>query len=321
MKTRDGILNLKLDSREALVVHKALAAEQRVKMLSLLAKRAMNINEIALALDISQPTASIHVRVLEDAGLVETELVPTDRGSEKRCRTAFRRLVFESDDVSDISREIALEIPMPIGLFTAVSVAPPCGMADEKELIGYNDNPETFLRADRARAQLIWFSAGWVEYTFASNLPPNAEVGAVEFVAELCSETTGYNNEWPSDITVWINGIEVGSWMSPGDLGGTRGRLNPDWWPDGHTQFGMVKSWIVDESGSKVDGVPVSNTRLSDLGIGYQAPVVVRVGNRPDAAHIGGLNLFGRQFGNYAQDLILRIRYKLRAAIRMAAGS
>lgn len=324
MGSRERVLTLRLDSREALAVQKALAAEQRVKMLSLLSKQPMNINEIALKLGISQPTASVHVRVLEEAGLLETELIPTDRGSEKRCWTAFRKLIFESDgvseDVPDISREVALEIPMPIGLFTAVSVAPPCGMADEKEYIGYNDNVESFLHADRARAQILWFSSGWVEYTFASNLPPNAEVCAVEFVAELCSETTGYDDQWPSDITVWMNGVEVGSWMSPGDFGGTRGRLNPDWWPDGHTQFGVVKSWIVDDVGSKVDGVPVSDTRLGDIEIGYQTPVVVRIGNKPDAPHVGGLNLFGRQFGNYQQDLILRIRYKLRAPVRMAAG-
>ncbi len=320
MTDADGVKILKLDSREALVIHKALAAEQRVRILSLLARAPMNINEIAEVLGISQPTVSVHMRVLEDAGLVDTELVPTDRGSEKRCRTAFNRLVFENDIQPQMGREIVTEIPMPVGMFTAVSVVPPCGMADERELIGYNDIPESFLSADRARAQIIWFSAGWVEYTFAPNLPPTADVTAIEFVAELCSETTGHNNEWPSDISVWINGVEIGSWLSPGDFGGVRGRLNPSWWPKDHTQYGVVKSWITDETGSKVDGVPVSDTRLSDLGIGYQSQVVVRIGNKPDAAHVGGINLFGRHFGNYPQDLILRIRYKLRAPIRMAAG-
>jgi len=320
LSERDRVRTLRLDSREALVVHKALAAEQRVKILSLLAKQPKNINEIAEALGISQPTVSVHMRVLEDAGLVETELVATDRGSEKRCRTAFSRLVFENEIQPEVGKEMILEIPMPVGMFTGVSVVPPCGMADEKELIGYCDNPETFLRADRARAQVIWFSAGWVEYTFASNLPPTADVTAVEFVAELCSETTGHNNEWPSDISVWINGVEIGAWMSPGDFGGTRGKLNPGWWPDGHTQFGVVKSWITDETGSKVDGVPVSYTRLSDLGISYQSQVTVRIGIKPNAAHVGGINLFGRHFGNYPHDLILRIRYKLRAPIRLAAG-
>lgn len=320
MKNGDGVLTLKLDSREALQVQKALAAEQRVKILSLLAARPMNINEIASALAISQPTASVHVRVLQDAGLIETEYVPTERGSEKRCRIAFRRLVFEANVLQEASTEMAVEIPMPIGLFTAISVKAPCGMADEKGQIGYMDNPESFHLAERARAQLIWFRAGWVEYTFGSNLPPNAEVTALEFACELCSETTGYNNRWPSDITVWVNGVEVGTWMSPGDFGGTRGKLNPGWWPDQNTQFGVLKSWIVDNSGSKVDGVQAGDARLDDLGISYQSPIVVRIGNKRDAAHVGGVNLFGRHFGNYPQDLILRVRYKLRAPIRIAAG-
>lgn len=320
MKNTDGVVTLRLDSREALQVQKALSAEQRVKILSLLAQQPMNINEIASALEISQPTASVHVRVLQDAGLIDTEYVPTERGSEKRCRISFRRLVFEANVQQEVGAEMSLEIPMPIGLFTRISVKPPCGLADDTGPIGYMDNPECFHLAERAKAQLIWFRAGWVEYTFASNLPPNADVTAVEFTCELCSETTQYNNEWPSDITVWINNVEVGTWMSPGDFGGTRGKLNPTWWPDQNTQFGMLKSWIVDEAGSKVDGVQAGDARLADIGIGYQSPIVVRIGNKRDAAHIGGVNLFGRQFGNYPQDLILRIRYKLRSPIRTAAG-
>jgi predicted transcriptional regulator len=320
MRNGDGVLSLKLDSREALMVQKALAAEQRVRILGLLSGGPMNVNEIASALSISQPTASVHIRILQNAGLIESELAATDRGSEKRCRIAFRKLVFETAVAQEAVREIVREVPMPIGMFTAVSVKQPCGMASEKNLIGYNDNPESFLRADRAGAQIIWFSEGWVEYTFPTDLPPDAEVTAIEFVCELCSETATYNDHWPSDITVWMNGIEVGTWPSPGDFGGTRGRLNPDWWPDTNTQYGVLKSWIVDESGSKVDGVPATGARLSDLRITYQSPIVVRIGNKPDAAHIGGVNLFGRYFGNYPQDLNLRIRHRLRAPIRIAAG-
>lgn len=305
-----GVLTFKLDSREALLVQKALGAEQRVKMLSLLAKRTMNVNELASALGISQPTASVHIRMLQDAGLVATEFTPTDRGSEKKCQLAFSKLVFEAELEQEAASEMTLEIPMPIGLFTGVSVIAPCGLATEDGLIGYMDNAESFLLAERARAQIVWFSAGWVEYTFASNLPPNAEVTEIEFTLELCSETTSYDNEWPSDITVWMNGVEVGTWLSPGDFGGTKGKLNPDWWPEQNTQFGAVKTWRVDDTGSKVDGVSVSDTRLADLGVNYQAPVVVRIGNKADALHVGGVNLFGRHFGNYPQDLLLRIRYK-----------
>lgn len=320
MKNGDGILSLRLDSREAAAIRKALAAEQRVRILELLSRNPMNVNEIAAALSISRPTASIHIRVLENAGLIETELAAKDRGSEKRCRIAFRKLVFETQVAQDAVREIVREVSMPVGMFTAVSVKQPCGMASETNLIGYNDNPESFLCADRARAQILWFSEGWVEYTFPTDLPPDAEVTAIEFVCELCSEVGGYNNCWPSDITVWMNGIEIGTWLSPGDFGGTRGRLNPDWWPDSNTQYGMLKSWIVDEHASMVDGVPAAGARLGDLKLTYQSPIVVRIGNKPDAAHVGGVNLFGRHFGNYPQDLILRIRHRLRAPVRIAAG-
>ena len=316
MKSTDGVMSLELDSREALKVHKALSAEQRVKILGLLAKQPMNINEIASALQISKPTASVHVRLLQNAGLIDTEYVPTERGSEKRCRISFRKLVFEANVQPETDAEMSLEIPMPIGLFTRISVESPCGLADENGPIGYMDNPECFHLAERAYAQLVWFRAGWVEYTFASNLPPSAEVTSLEFSCELCSETTQYNNEWPSDITVWVNGVEVGTWMSPGDFGGTRGKLNPSWWPDSNTQFGMLKCWTVDDTGSRVDGMQAEDASLSDLGICYQSPIVVRIGNKHDAAHIGGVNLFGRHFGNYPQDLTLRLRYKLRGLVR-----
>ena len=37
----------------------------------------------------------------------------------------------------------------------------------------------------------------------------------------------------------------------------------------------------------------------------------MRIGVRADAENVGGLNLFGRGFGNYPQDLGLRLEYRL----------
>ena len=45
------------------------------------------------------------------------------------------------------------------------------------------------------------------------------------------------------------------------------------------------------------------------LGLAHGEPIVVRIGVRPDAENVGGLNLFGRGFGNYPQDLGLRLEY------------
>ena len=45
-------------------------------------------------------------------------------------------------------------------------------------------------------------------------------------------------------------------------------------------------------------------------GCSHGEPIVVRIGVRPDAENVGGLNLFGREFGNYPQDLGLRLEYQ-----------
>lgn len=212
---------------------------------------------------------------------------------------------------------------MPIGLFSAIETRPTCGLASRERVIGFLDNSQSFLMPERAEAQVLWFGAGWIEYVFPFDLPPTAEVTGLELSAELCSEAPNYDNEFPSDITVWVDGVEVGTWTAPGDFGGRRGRLNPGWWSDSLTQFGALKSWSVSESGSMVDGTPSGQTRIADLGIAYQRPISVRIGNKPGAAHVGGLNLFGRHFGNYPQDLILRIRYRLknRGQVAEAVGN
>ena len=108
---------------------------------------------------------------------------------------------------------------------------------------------------------------------------------------------------------VWINGIELGSWTSPGDFGGTRGRVTPAWWFDYMTQYGVLKMWSLDAEGAYIDGSSVSGTTLRDLDIVAGQPVTVRIGIKPDAEHPGGFNLFGRGFGNYPQDLMLRFHY------------
>jgi predicted transcriptional regulator len=314
-----GAITVKLDSERGEIIRKALAAEQRAKLLALVARRAMNVNEIAATLGLSQPTASTHIHVLEEAGLIECEYASTGKGSEKRCWTKFDRLTFELDSGGPETEENVQEVQMPIGLFTDVSIKPTCGLASSSRVIGFLDNPQSFLMPERAEAQILWFADGWIEYTFPCDLPPTAEITGFELVAELCSEAPNYDNEWPSDITVWINGVEVGTWTAPGDFGGRRGRLNPDWWSDSLTQFGALKSWSVANSGCSIDGTAAGPVRLSDLDTAYGRPVVVRIGNKPDAVHLGGLNLFGRRFGNYPQDLILRIRYQLKTPTQVTS--
>jgi ArsR family transcriptional regulator, arsenate/arsenite/antimonite-responsive transcriptional repressor len=52
-------------------VTKALSDPNRVKMVKMLQKKEMCVCEIQAALEIAQPTVSKHLKILEDAGLVE----------------------------------------------------------------------------------------------------------------------------------------------------------------------------------------------------------------------------------------------------------
>jgi len=52
-------------------VFKALADETRLRILKLLEVREMCVCEVMIALDLTQPTASHHLGILENAGLVK----------------------------------------------------------------------------------------------------------------------------------------------------------------------------------------------------------------------------------------------------------
>jgi len=57
-----------LDAKTRLL--KALANETRLKMLKLLSKREMCVCELTVALDLTQSTASHHLNILENMGLI-----------------------------------------------------------------------------------------------------------------------------------------------------------------------------------------------------------------------------------------------------------
>ena len=61
------------------------------------------------------------------------------------------------------------------------------------------------------------------------------------------------------------------------------------------------------EVGTYVDGVKISPVSLKDLGLDEHRSIRLRVGVREGAKHPGGINIFGRGFGNYDQDIVLRM--------------
>ena len=125
-----------------------------------------------------------------------------------------------------------------------------------------------FSEPERVKAGLLWFEKGYVIYQFPNNaLYQEKPVRRLEVTAELSSETPGTNPHWRSDITLWVNGVEIGTWISPGDFGDKRGTYTPEWWKLEGSQYGLNKVWSVTDAGSYIDGVQVSPVTISDLRI------------------------------------------------------
>ena len=299
------------DPEEMAEICHALSSPVRVKIMRLLAEKSKSVGEIAEEMDIPMSTAALAVQVLQKAGLIITKTQPGTRGTLKLCSRKLDKVSINLAPPDDTPRQ-SISFSMPIGGFSsAEGIQPTCGLASVNNLIGVMDLPSVFYMTSRFSAQLIWFQQGFLEYRFSIESLEYSAIEWLELSFEACSEAPKYRDPWKSDIAVEINHKRLGIWTSPCDCGGRRGLLTPEWWSETSTQFGFLKIWRVDHDGSYLDNQRISDLTLEDLQMESQDFIGVRIGVPEDAEYVGGLNLFGEQFGDYAQNLVLRIGYKL----------
>lgn len=291
-------------------VAKALGSQKRLAILNFIADETRSVNEISEALDLPVSTATQHINLLEKANLLQSELQPATRGLQRMCRRTYDQFIFQLP-VDFHTKEDNVEIAMPIGSFSDIEAHPTCGILGEIGIIGQLDDPASFFEPERIYAQLIWFHQGSVTYNFPNRLPANINLNTLEVSFEACSAAPLHNLEWPSDVTVWINGIEIGTWNSPADYGAERGLLTPEWWGTQNSQYGQHKVWKVTRDGSYIDGMRCSGVTVNELKLAQGDAIQVKIGVKKDAHNVGGVTLFGRKFGNYPQDIIIKARFDL----------
>lgn len=163
----------------------------------------------------------------------------------------------------------------------------------------------------RHLAQLIYTTHGIITYYFSNTVARNSIVKEIVFSLELCSEASYYDNDYKSNITFWINGKEVATYLSLGDYGDRRGMLTPTWWSSRNTQYGKLVNLKVNSQGVFLNDKQVSSkVTLKDLQLDKGNKIKIAFGNKDGCEHDGGFNLFGKKFGDYAQDLVLKIYYE-----------
>jgi predicted transcriptional regulator len=300
---------LVVDGESSLTLLQALSNQTRLQMLSLLSHRTMNVSALTEMIGLPHSTVNFNLKQLEAAGLITVQYVPGTRGQQKLIAKRFDEVLVKLPGMEIDAAKDVVEISMPVGNYKRIEVKPTCGLASDRQYIGQFDDPRSFFEPEHVFAQILWFRQGFVEYAFPNNIPLGSEAVELELSMELCSEAPDYDLDWPSDITLSINGVEIGTWTSPSDFGGERGRLTPQWWSVDQTNYGVLKRWRVTTSGSFIDGAALSGVTLADLNLSASHHIDVRIAVKPDSRNVGGLNLFGRKFGNHAQDIVMRTQY------------
>lgn len=293
---------------DGLELFKALGSDIRIQILKiLLENNQMSMNQLANELNISNGALTGHIKKLEECGLISTSNDSSGHGNQKLCSLIQDRILVEIEKPIDLSNVYNTSIK--VGQFSSHNVFPTCGMATSSFVIGELDDVRYFDHPDRFNADIMWFTKGYVEYVIPNLIPRNQKITQLSLSAEISSEAPGIDNNWSSDISFYINDTLVGTWTSPGDYGDVRGMFTPEWWPQNWNQYGLLKLLVINHKGTFIDGLKISDVTTSELNLDYTSTIRFRIAVEEDSAHVGGLTIFGKSFGNYDQDIVVSINY------------
>ena len=293
---------------EGLELFKALGSDIRVEIIKiLLNENAMNMNELASRLNITNGALTSHIKKLEECGVVTVSSEASGHGNQKVCSVHLDKILIELQDKPENGNIYTTDIK--VGLFSDYNVYPTCGLATSNRLIGEVDDTRYFAHPDRYEADILWFTKGYVEYAIPNFVPANQRIDEICISMELSSEAPGVNNVWPSDIYFYLNGTLLGTWTSPGDFGDVKGIFTPDWWFPNWNQYGLLKMLVINHKGTFIDGLQISDVTIDEFKITSKSPLKFKLEVPENAEHVGGLTIFGRGFGNYNQDINIKMAY------------
>lgn len=265
------------------------------------------MNELASRLNITNGALTGHIKKLESSGLISTSSESAGHGNQKICSVHLDKILIDLEKPEDFQNVYNTELK--VGHYSSYNICPTCGLASSKALIGEVDDARYFEHPDRYNADILWFTKGYVEYVIPNFIPSSQRITQITISAELSSEAPGINNVWPSDISFYLNDVCVGTWTSPGDFGDVKGLFTPDWWPQNWNQYGLLKLLVINKKGTYIDGLKISDVTIDSFDLDYRSGIRFRMAVEDDAAHVGGLTLFGKSFGNYGQDIRVSLNY------------
>lgn len=94
-----------------------------------------------------------------------------------------------------------------------------------------------------------------------------------------------------------------------------KGLYTPDWWYPYWNQYGLLKLLSVTRDGTYLDGRKISDVTIGQFNLNDASTIDFRLSVTDESETIGGLTIFGRGFGNYNQDINVRVMFNRGALI------
>ena len=295
---------------EGLEIFKALGSELRINIIKLLQENhEMNMNELATSLGITNGALTSHIKKLEESGIIQVMTERGSHGNQKVCKVVVDKIVVDVESDENEEDQNIYNTEVKVGHYSDYDVYPTCGLATSQAIVGEVDDPRYFSHPDRINAGILWFTKGYIEYIIPNLLPSATKIDQITVSLEISSEAPGINNDWPSDISILLNDVKIGTWTSPGDYGDVQGIFTPDWWFPNWNQYGLLKMIVINKKGTFVDGLKISDVTINEFNLDYKSTVRFKFEIEEDAKNVGGITIFGSEFGNYNQDIKVRIAY------------
>lgn len=296
------------DMDEIYTFCKALSSTLRINIVKILMQnRIVNMNELAEKLGVTNGAVTSHIKAMHKAGIIEIEHTAGKRGLQKNCCLKDHKFLINTS--GEYTNMNTYEIEIPIGSYSRHSIYPTCGLATKNYLIGEVDDPRYFDDPQRSEAGILWLTKGFIEYRIPNYLKPQFTPKEIQLSFEISSEAPGICEDWPSDIHFYLNDVLLGVWTSPGDFGSVKGLYTPDWWFPNWNQYGLLKLLTLNHDGTYIDGKKISDVKASDFNINHKSDLIFTFAVPETAHNVGGLTLFGKGFGNYNQDIKVRVIY------------
>ncbi|MGN1039818.1 MAG: ArsR/SmtB family transcription factor [Candidatus Fimimonas sp.] len=309
--TREYDLCKNKDVNSIALLGRALSLPLRIEILQELNVKPMSLTDIARRFNIHASSAAVHLRILQDASLVFTQDSTIKKGVKYYSYPLEKNIIIHLRNEFGISNELKPYVKnIAIGEYVNAEFGDTCGFASETTML--NDGIKNLVFAEnRKEAQILWTSDGFVEYAFPNVYALNKKIDQVEINLEICSEARGYNEDYVSDISFFINDKRLCVFQCPGDYGKRYGKYTPSWWYNESTKYGLLTTISITDKGILLNGKTVNNSiKLKDLKLDEGLATRFKIAIEKDAVHKGGFNLFGEKFGDYNIPIVFTAYYK-----------